>query len=261
MPALHELQDGFAAAIFDKGENAFACHVRGRFSGDRLLQIYRNNSFASLTAALEAVYPVVTRLVGEGFFRYTSNEYIHAHPSRSGNLHDFGAHFADFLETFAPASTLPYLPDVARLEWAWHCVFHAAEHAPLTLAELAAVSPDDHARLVFALHPATRLLRSDYPLMHIWHANQPGAEEERIDLDEGGNRVLVFRRGLDIEFKLLGEGEFHLLSAFAKGQRFGDACAAALGADPGTELAAVLQQHVALGTLTGFSLAPLHVSQ
>ncbi len=255
MSTLPELQRGFAAAIFGEGDAAFAGQVRdGRFPGERLVQIYRNNTFASLTAALDAVYPVVARLVGEEFFRYAANQYIHAHPSTSGNLHDFGGRFAAFLATFAPAATLPYLPDVARLEWAYHRVFHAAEHGPLSPDRLAEVPPAQHGNLIFGLHPATRLLESDYPVLRIWQANQPGATDEQIDLGEGGDRLLVFRRGLEIEFKRLSHGEFVLLRAFSFERRFDEASATALEVEAALDLADILRQHGLLGTVASFRL-------
>src|SRR6185436_9928463 len=77
--------------------------------------------------ALAAVYPVVQRLLGQGFFEYACDAFIRRHPPRSGNLHDFGAEFAEFLAGFEAASTLTYLPDTARLEWSWHVAFHAAD--------------------------------------------------------------------------------------------------------------------------------------
>ena len=255
MTALHELQRGFAAAVFGEGDAAFASKVRdGRFPGERLVQIYRHNTFASLTAALHAVYPVVARLVGEEFFRYAADQYIHAHPSTSGNLHDFGGRLATFLASFAPAATLPYLPDVARLEWAYHRVFHAADHPPLPLEQLAAVPPAQHGQLVFGLHPAMRLLESDYPLLRIWQANQPEAADEQIDLGAGGEWLLVFRRDLEIEFKRLSHGEYILLRAFSFERRFAEASAAALAAEPQLDLAEVLRQHGLLGTVTSFRL-------
>ena len=257
MPALPDLQAGFAAAVFEDDTGRITGALRaGRFGGERLLQIYRNNSFASLTRALEAVYPVVARLVGDGFFRYAADRYIRAQPSTSGNLHDFGDRFALFLEAFEPAATLPYLPDVARLQWAWHCVFHAADHAALALEPLAAVPAAQHDRLVFTLHPAARLLASDYPILPIWQANQPDANDPMIDLAEGGVRLLVLRRGLDVEFKTLGAGEYQLLHACADGRPFTTACAAALAAEADIDLPTTLQQHVLLGTIASFHLQP-----
>lgn len=255
MSALHDLQRGFAAAVFGENSASFTNAVRdGRFPGERLVQIYRNNTFASLTAALNDVYPVVARLVGREFFRYAADQYIHAHPSTSGNLHDFGGRFAAFLATFAPAATLPYLPDVARLEWAYHRVFHAAEHGPLPHDQLAAVPPAQHGHLVFGLHPATRLLESDYPVLRIWQANQPDATDQQVDLNEGGDRLLVFRRDLEIEFKQLSNGEYILLRAFSFERRFAEASAAALDAEPQLDLADILRQHGLLGTVASFRL-------
>ena len=92
----------------------------GHFAPERHFQVYRNNIIESLTTALKAIYPVTERLVGEGFFRYTTASYIPAHRPVSGNLHDFGEKFFSFLASFPPASELTYLPDVARLEWAMH---------------------------------------------------------------------------------------------------------------------------------------------
>ena len=96
MQTLRELQHDFITALFDeRNERAYAGICNGRFNGARLLQVYRNNIFISLTAALAAVYPVVQRLVGEGFFKYAADAFIRAHPPASGNLHDFGAGLAD----------------------------------------------------------------------------------------------------------------------------------------------------------------------
>ena len=66
------------------------------------------------------MYPTVEQLVGAPFFRYAAHEFILAHPSKSGNLHDFGEDLPGFLAGFEPARALAYLPDCARLEWAWH---------------------------------------------------------------------------------------------------------------------------------------------
>ena len=50
-----------------------------------------------------------------------------AHPSRSGDLNDYGEDFADFLADYPHARELSYLPDVARLEWLVQIVYYAAD--------------------------------------------------------------------------------------------------------------------------------------
>lgn len=255
MRGLRELQLGFAAAVLDGAQTDFARRVRGAgLSGARRLRVYRNNALLNLTGALEAVYPVVRRVVGEGFFRYAAAQYIARHPSCSGDLHEFGERFPAFLQFFAPASELVYLPDVARLEWAYHEVFHAAGHPPLDLAALARVSAERQAELRFELHPAARLLESAFPILRIWQANQDDRVGDLpVDLSEGGIKLLIVRReNLDIEFCPLEDGEFDLLRALAGNGDFASACERAMAAQPTFDLPACFGRHVLRGTLVAF---------
>lgn len=255
MPSLREIQTAFAEGVLDGGPASLAGAVVERgLSGSRRLQLYRNNTFASLTEALAAVYPVVQRLVGDDFFRFVAARYIPEHPSRSGNLHDFGGQFAGFLAGLAETEGLPYLPDVARLEWAYHQVFHEADRAPLDPAALGRVPPEAYETLRFRLHPASRLVASPYPVLHIWQVNQEGfSGDPSVRLDEGAARILVFRRGLEVELQALAEGEFALLQAFARDHSLTAAAEAALQAQPEFDLSVSLRHHVVQGTLVDFS--------
>ncbi len=257
MHGLRELQLGFASAVLDGAEGDFDRHVRtAGLSGARRLQVYRNNALLSLTGALEAVYPVARRVVGEGFFRYAAAQYIARHPSRSGDLHEFGEHFPLFLQSFAPAADLVYLPDVARLEWAYHRVFHAAGHPPLDVTALARVSAERQGDLRFELHPAARLLESAFPIPRIWQVNQDDHDgDSTVDLSEGGVKLLIVRReNLEIEFRPLEDGEFELLRALAGDCDFATACERAMAAQPTLDLPACFQRHVSQGVLVAFHL-------
>ncbi|MGQ0656658.1 MAG: HvfC/BufC N-terminal domain-containing protein [Chromatiales bacterium] len=251
MPSLREVQFAFAEAVFHGRDTPLGEQIRANgLSGARRLQIYRNNVFASLTSALRAVYPVVERLVGEGFFRYAAHEYIRRHPSTSGNLHDFGTALPAFLSSFETAATLPYLPDMARLEWAYHQVFHALEHAPFNLGALGTIRPEHYPALRFKLHPASWLVASDYPVLRIWQVNQDNyAGDQRVDLAEGGVRVLVIRQNLEVQMQPLGEGEYALLRALAAGDALAQAYEKALAVQADFDLIACLKQHVSRGTL------------
>ncbi|MGH8532771.1 MAG: HvfC/BufC family peptide modification chaperone, partial [Gammaproteobacteria bacterium] len=175
MLALHKLQTQFAQAMFDPDAKGSVLAIRANgLSAARRLQVYCNNVFASLTGALRACYPVIDRLLGERFFDWAAKHYIRDYPSTSGNLHDFGREYAGFIRAFPPAAELAYLADVARLEWAYQEVFHAPEPDVFHLDELSSVPPDRYGELRFKLHPASRLLVSEYPILHIWQVNQPG---------------------------------------------------------------------------------------
>jgi hypothetical protein len=250
---LRDLQTEFAAALFDERPE-MATRVRaGRFPAAQHLQVYRNNIVESLTGALRAVYPVVEKLVGDGFFRYAAHEYLRAHRPRSGNLHDFGNAFAGFLAGFAPVAELPYLPDVARLEWAWHQAFHAADALAFDFARLGAVPAEQHATLRFVLHPSARLLASDFPVVRIFEINQEGFDgDTSVDLGEGGVRTLVIRRGLTVHVEPLAAGEAEFLAALAGQQPLGAAVQAALAVQPEFDLTSTLAEHLQRGTLVDF---------
>jgi len=260
MPSLHETQALVMGALRGAPPalslGALLRPGRG-VAPERRLQVYRNNLHASLGAALEAVYPVLARLVGEAFFRQLARGYVERHPSRSGNLHEFGAQMPAFLTAQASLSDYPYLADVAALEWAGHEVYHEADDTPFDIAALGALDDEARTRLRLHLQPATRFVASAYPVLSIWKANQadaaPGAP---VSLDQGDVRLLVARSGFVVEFRILGIAEDRWLRALAKGRTLGAAVAAALGLDPSFDLGATLGRHLAAGSFRGWSLAP-----
>jgi len=255
MPSLLEMQRGFSDGVFRSAGAEFLRQLRpGRFAPEQHFQVYRNNVFESLTQALKAVYPVVERLVGAGFFRYAAAGYIPDHRPASGNLHEFGGSFAAFLAGFPPARELTYLPDVARLEWAMHESFHAGAGQALVLNHLASIPAEAHGKLRFILQPSVRLLNSDFPILRIWQVNQQDyAGNERVNLDDDGVKLLVIRRE-NVEIVPLSEGDYALLEAIASGGTFARAAEAAVAAQPGFDLSAVLARHIQQGTLADVAL-------
>jgi hypothetical protein len=252
VPRLRELQEAFGRAVLDPAQaSALADAVFGGELGvARRLQVYHNNVLTSLGEALGAVYPVVARLVGEGFFRFAAHRYVREVPSHSGDIHEFGRQFSGFLSGLPQTRELSYLPDVARLEWAYHEVFHAADHARLDPHALAAVPADRWGELRLRLHPASRLLVSPYPVLRIWEVNQEGfAGDPTVALTQGESRVLVVRPGETVELCPLTPGEYALLNALVGDEVLLAAVEAGLARDPDFDAVAFLARHVARGTL------------
>src|SRR3954468_15361651 len=174
MSDLSALQTLFGAALDDRELEA---HALPLISGSpeearERLAVYRRNIATNLGGALAAIYPVVCKLVGAEFFAGLARAYGGAHPSASGDLNEFGEHLADFLRSFAPVGLLPYLPDVARLEWLAHKAHYARDHAPLDVNALADFPEDAYALLQVTLHPSVAVLNSAYPLFRIWQVHQ-----------------------------------------------------------------------------------------
>ena len=191
MLPLRDLQGAMAASVLQGTDAPLASIVRADgIAFDGRLQVYRNNTFSSLTAALKDSFPVVCQLVDERFFGYAAQEYIRAHPPRAPRLAEYGGDFAEFLGGFEPVRHLAYLPDVARLEWAVNAAYHAADAPKHDPARIAAVPQDRYPRLAFAAHPSVRLFASEFPVDRIWQVHQPGGDlETKIDLTSGGCRL------------------------------------------------------------------------
>lgn len=216
---------------------------------DARLAIYHGAVRANWARALGAAYPVTGRLVGDAFFAAAAEAYGLRHPSRSGDLARFGDRFGDFLGAYAPAAALAYLPDVARLEWALHRSEAAADAPAFDFAALERVPAERHGALRLRLHPAVRLLESAHPVVAIWEANQPQRDGTPARL-EGGDRVLVARRGFEAVPRSLAPSEWTLLQALAHGLTLDEACEA-LG-DGAAMLRQMLVALAAEGVVCGF---------
>ncbi|HUQ27368.1 MAG TPA: DNA-binding domain-containing protein [Usitatibacter sp.] len=212
------------------------------------LRVYRASILANCAGALAATYPVVRRLVGEAFLTEAARRYALAQPSSSGDLGEYGEGFASFLETYPHAASLPYLPDVARLEWACHECERADEPAPFDFAALARVPAALHGELRLRLHPALRLLRSAYPVSAIHAANAPDRDgvPDRV---AGIDFVVVRRAGSIAQVQSVPVGEWNFLQALARA----DTLDVASREVPAEFLEGALARYVALGVVCGFT--------
>ena len=258
MPSLREWQRAFsAAAVFnDAAALASLRIVAGGMKPEARIGIYRANVLGNYRSALAATYPVTKRLVGAPFFDAASDNFVRSHPSTRGDINRYGADFSEFLGSYPPAHDLKYLPDVARLEWAVDQANIARDAASFDLTAFASVPAQLHGELRFSLHPSAHLIVSIFPILHIWQANQPSCSgDERIDLDEGGDTVLVLRRPSDaggIAIERISRAEHLLLAMLAAGRTLAEAANRCAVMAPEFDLAAALQRHVAGNTIVAF---------
>lgn len=254
MLALHELQRRFGAALLDGDTSAIEPCIRGgAIEPAGRIAIYRNNCRENFLATLAASYPVLNLLVGEDYFRQLARDYQERYPSRSGNLQHLGASLADFLERRLARTQFDYFTDVARLEWAYQEILVAAEHPPLAVERLAAIPESSWPELGFTLHPAVRLVRSEFPVLSIWSAHQPGADVANVRLDAGAENVLLRRTDRDVEMHRLPRAEFDFLAGMAQGDTLVAAADAATSLDASFDVAQALNRHVALAVLVDFT--------
>ena len=220
------------------------------------LAIYRHHVFATLTAALETTYPAVRHLVDPRFFGYAAHAYIAAQPPAGPCLAEYGATFPGFLAAFPACAHLPWLPDVARLEWAMNAALVAADAATLDPAALGEIGAPAAARLVLRLHPSVTYLESPWAIDRVWRASQPDADpDERVDVAAGPVRLEIRRAGDDVVYRRLDAPAFALRRALGTGRALRDAAAGALGLDPALDLAGALADLLAEDLVVGFEVS------
>ncbi|MBT2333222.1 putative DNA-binding domain-containing protein [Variovorax paradoxus] len=254
MPSLHELQQSMRQSILRDTQDAALDYVDGAgLSPWQRLSVYRNTILGALANALRLSFPAVQQLVGADFFEGAAQIFSREQPPRCADLNLYGGEFADFLERFEPAATLPYLPDVARLEWAVNRALHAPVAQVLDLSQLAAaVAPSDQDRVCFAAHPSISMLRSHFPVDTIWRAVLEQDDAAMGNIDLAGDPVCLMVQCLvdQVEVIRLDEGAWHFGAALFSGQPL----RAALEIAQGLDAPALLAQHLTSGRCVAFHL-------
>jgi uncharacterized protein len=251
------LQQAFAGALFDsEREGPALAQLKGApADGEQRFALYRGNLTATWGKTLANAYPVLRQLVGEEFFGGLSRAYGMANPSENADLNRFGAHFGAFLDTFPHVADLPYLPDMARLEWALHRAHYAPSAAPLGAAELAALTPQQLEAAVLRLHPTGALLASDWAVVALWQAHQDGAGVAFPAQMRAPSYALVLRPQWKTQVLALSRAEHAALSALAAGRSFGAALDAAFDIEPAFELGAHLGRWMERGVFAAIGSA------
>lgn len=162
--------------------------------------VYRNNVAVSLTDALADTFPVTQELVGEEFFRAMARAFIQEHPPRSRVLTWLGEAFPDFIESFSPAASVPYLSDVARLEMCRVHAYHAADIVPCDAQAINAFvsDPEKLPNLRLGLHPSLHVVHSRFAVFSLWAAHHGAMCISTVN-PSMAETALIFRSGLDVE--------------------------------------------------------------
>lgn len=224
----------------------------GRPAGKRF-DVYRNNVVVSLTEALETGFPVVRKLVGDAFFGAMAGVFLRAHPPSSPVLSRYGEALPGFLKSFPPAASLPYLPDVARLELALRHAYHAADPTPFDAEALSNLPPDELMSATLSLAPAVQVVASPWPIHGIWRAN---TDADAPPPGAGAQTVLVTRPGFDPVATVLDPAAAVFVEALLAGSGLGAAAETANETDPAFDLSQILGLLLAHGAITAVKERP-----
>jgi hypothetical protein len=250
--ALRDLQAAFAAHLVDGDAARLAAIVTP--SAARL-GVHRHHVFHSLAAALGETFSTVKALVGPEFFRRMARAYVAAELPTQPVLGEYGRSFDVFVAGHAAARDLPYLADVARLDWALNRAFHCPFQPPLGAADLQAVDAGSLPQQRLVAQAGAALIESDFAIDRIWAVSRPGAAEEKVDPWSVGIRLLVLRRSDDAAFVVLSAGEARFVAVLIDGATLEEAAGQALAVDPAFDLSPAFARLVGLGVFAALRQA------
>ncbi|MEB3340826.1 DNA-binding domain-containing protein [Okeania sp.] len=254
------LQNLFLQAVLEKDSfsiEKLSQHIKApnNLTPAESLAIYHNNVVGNLSNTLVSIYPVCCQLLGEKFFNATGLKFIEKFPCLSPDLGDYGEEFADFLANFEPVKDLPYLSDVARLEWHWHRIFAGENTNGLDFQTLGEIPQEKWGELIFYLPKNSVLLESIYPIHRIWQVNQSDYQgDEVVSLDEGGVKIFLWRQGYDMRIDLPKDDEWELLTVFQGNYPVEIICEKLVDVESEVDVGLLLPLFVQRGWITNFSI-------
>jgi len=228
-PSLQELQQWMKSRIATgrspAAEEMSILNPQGGAPGTARLAVYGEGYVVRIREALAEVFEAVRHLLGSTEFAVLAADYAKRHPSTDYNLSLAGRHLPEYLADSVHGRRLPFLSDLACLEWAISQAFHAFDQPPLDPARLASLPLDAWARARLVFQPSVAVVSSSWPIVDLWEARTVPRERIGIDLVDRPQRALITRHGEHVRCERVDPSQAQLLTGLLSGRALGEVCA------------------------------------
>ncbi|MCB9989680.1 MAG: putative DNA-binding domain-containing protein [Rhodospirillales bacterium] len=218
------------------------------------MAVYRGHVLDGLCDVIGNSFPLIARLTGDDFLKAAAFSYVKNNLPQKGNLNLYGATFPAFLEQYEPARCLPYLPDIARMEWAKNEAYYARDDAPLDPASLQKIPQNELQHIHLHFRDSVRFIESRYPLITIRDfCSNDNSDDTILDIDTGPSHLMIFRPQLRSFILEVDPFEYLFLQQIAKNKTLGQAATTVTALAPDFPLENILHKHFGLGSFSGFT--------
>lgn len=240
------------ADVINGQANRFAANdLLGPASVEQLVQVYKNNYRVSLSEYLEAVFPAVSALVGEEFFALLAKTYIDNHPPAVPQLDGYGRSFAAHIRSMEQAESVPYLSDIAMLEWQLDRLGNQRyqQYSAFPFQQLQALDPEEQGNIRFELSQNISWQAFEYPSLGIWQGVQKG-DFDGLDLDQPEAVLFHLQSDHSVEMGVISTDAITLLDCFREQKTIAEIMAQPNAANA---IAQHLEAWIAQGILINFT--------
>lgn len=205
--------------------------------------VYRNGYLRTTIEALAANFPVVDTMVGNAYFKQLAHAFVSEFPPTTATLTGYGRDFPAFVGSRSN-DDLPYLADVASLDFAWLCSFFSSSGSRIDTSELANLG-DDIVEVRLGLNSSVQLVATTWDVFEIWqlHRRDQPVDEE-ISITEVPQHILLWQQEQIVRSRVLSEAEHAFFAAIEHGETLGVAADAAMSIestfDLGNEFSSML---------------------
>lgn len=175
------------------------------------LEAYSGGYFARLYDALKGAYAKTQVMLGEEAFYHACASYVALHPSQEYNINEYGHDFAEVIE-------VPWIADLAKLEWLIQKSFHADDRDAVT-NPFEAVSPENLLGAQIKFKRSCLLMTSTWPLVELW--SLPSVPEEPIQKVD--TILMTYRLEDQVYFRAISKPHQRLIEVLTVEKTLGEA--------------------------------------
>ena len=186
--------------------------------------VYHDGFRLRMAEYLSNDYPALREAMGDEAFGALVEAYAKASPSTFRNARWVGAGLPAFLRASALHAGDRFVCGLAALEAALARSFDAADAVELPVETLGRIREEDWPRLCFGFHPSVVTVEATEDALAAYEAAQAG-ENVVAGRDGKGVTLAVWRRELDVQYRVLDDLERIALAGARAGAAFGDVCA------------------------------------
>lgn len=250
-PTLNQLQQSLKQEITSShGASVLPFITEGRMSAQERVGIYSDAYGTRLFEALKTDFEATCKVLGEEDFYDLTLSYLKEFPSISTSIEEVGVKLPEFIGKHPLGIKIPYMQELATLEWNLVESFYADDLPPFDQTSLNTLSSSVWGEVKLTLDTSIKLLSTSWPILTVWETKKSFIIPE---IKPALSFYLIHRHNYNVQVRAINEIEYHALSMVQEGHSVSSLCKE-LEDLPGEELMGIFQNWMQTGIVRSLSV-------